>query len=245
MSAAGTGTITGGPAPVDDLLAAKQEFAASMIKEEQDDMDRHGWDVVMAESNWAELPQTDYTRKLGAGRILSGMVIRGRLQATILDTFMELCLQGVCSLSALERPMDWHNWGGASDCHRWINRMIYDFSCIVVDMDLVQAKWGIRWASRWHDYRVHIAWLATMIARSFNSLDSVFNTIERKGMLGPVNAESLKRLEENFPPNPDWKADIGPNSTNGWALRCGYGAFEGLPYAFSKDGNALRCILRY
>lgn len=30
-----------------------------MIKEEQDDMDRHGWDVVMAESNWAELPQTD------------------------------------------------------------------------------------------------------------------------------------------------------------------------------------------
>ena len=35
-------------------------------------------------------------------------------------------------------------------------------------------------------------------------------------MLGPVNAESLKRLEENFPPNSDWKADIGLNSTNGW-----------------------------
>lgn len=129
-------------------LAAKQEFAASMIAEDQADMDRRGWDVIMSEDNWAEFPRTDYTRKLCAGKILSGMVIRGRWQAAVFDTFMELCLHGVCSLRALERPMNWYNRGPGSDCHRWVIRMLYIFSCFHVKMDLVQAKWGISWASR-------------------------------------------------------------------------------------------------
>lgn len=56
----------------------------------------------------------------------------------------------------------------------------------------------------------------TVVARSFTSLDAVFNIARRKGLLGVVNDAALKRLEENFPPNPDWKADIGINSTEGW-----------------------------
>lgn len=197
-------------------LAAKQEFAASMIAEEQADMDRRGWDVIMSEDNWAELPRTDYTRKLRAGKILSGMVIRGRWQAAVFDTFMEPCLQGVCSLRALERPVNWNNRGGASDCHRWVKRMLYVFSCFHVKMDLVQAKWGMQRPSRWHDYDAHFVWLGTMITRSFTSLDAVFNIIRRKGQLGPVNAGYLKELEENYPPDPAWVADINISGTDAW-----------------------------
>lgn len=87
------------------LLKAKQDFAVGMIKDEQDDMDRRGWDVIMSEACFGELPRTDISQYLHTGEILCGMVIRGRLQAAVFGTFMDLCLQGVCSLNALEHPV--------------------------------------------------------------------------------------------------------------------------------------------
>ncbi|KFY11936.1 hypothetical protein V492_04189 [Pseudogymnoascus sp. VKM F-4246] len=216
MSSNGTAGAAGGPPPVGAPLGDKQKYAAAMIKEEQEDMDRHGWDVGMSEDNWADFPRSDYTRRIGAGVILSGMVIRGRLQAAVFDTFMDLCLQGVCSLRALECPVNWNNLGGASDCHRWVGHMLGAFSCFHVNMDVVQAKWGIDWVSSWHDYHVPFVWLRTMITRSFNSLDAVFNTIRRKGLLGRIRSGYLKKLEEEDPPNPAWVADINTNTTGYW-----------------------------
>jgi hypothetical protein len=43
-------------------LKAKQDFAVGMIKDEQDDMDRRGWDVIMSEACFGELPRTDISR---------------------------------------------------------------------------------------------------------------------------------------------------------------------------------------
>jgi hypothetical protein len=195
-------------------LEAKQEFAASMIaKEQKDYRDR---DLIMSEDNWGELPREDFSRKFEAGNILRGMVIRGRMQAAVFDTFMDLCLQGVCSLSSLEHPMDWNYRSSGHDCHRWIVRMLRVFSCFHVDMDLLQEKWGIPWESRWHYYDIPFVWLGTMIARSFNSIDAVFNTIRRKGQLGPVRADDLKTLEEHDPPNPAWQADLNINCPKRW-----------------------------
>ncbi|KFY37708.1 hypothetical protein V494_04642 [Pseudogymnoascus sp. VKM F-4513 (FW-928)] len=216
MSSKGTAGAAGGPPPVGAPLGDKQEYAAAMIKEELEDMDSRGWDVHMAEAGFGELPQTEYTRHKYAGEILAGMVIRGRLQAAVFDTFMELCLQGVCSLSALERPVSWNNRSGGDNPRGWISRMLGVFSCFRVNMEWVQSDWGISRGKKWFDYDAAYLWFETVVARSFTSLDAVFNITRRKGLFGAVNAEALKKLEEKDPPNPAWVADINTNSTNYW-----------------------------
>ncbi|KFY77596.1 hypothetical protein V499_03041 [Pseudogymnoascus sp. VKM F-103] len=204
------------PPPAGASLKAKQDFAVGLIKDEQDDMDRRGWDVIMSEACFGELPRTDISRYLHTGEILCGMVIRGRLQSAVFGTFMDLCLQGVCSLNALEHPVHYNNGNRDSDCHRWIMRMLGVFNCFNADMQLVQGGWYMEVENRWIQYDAHSTWLVTMIERSFTSLDAVFNIIRAKGRLGPVNASRLKELEGKYPPYPTWKADININRTKGW-----------------------------
>ncbi|KFZ22808.1 hypothetical protein V502_02711 [Pseudogymnoascus sp. VKM F-4520 (FW-2644)] len=197
-------------------LEAKQDFAVAMITEEQEDMNRRGWDVGFSEDRFGELPRTDFTRYRYTGKILSGMVIRGRIQAAVFDTFMELCLQGVCSLTALEHPVSWESVPHGDNPSGWISRMLRVFRCYHVDMELVQAEWGMSLRSRWFAYSAPYLWFEIVVVRSFTSLDAVFNIIRRKGHFGLVNADALKRFEENYPPNPAWKADINTNRARGW-----------------------------
>ncbi|KFY21937.1 hypothetical protein V493_06992 [Pseudogymnoascus sp. VKM F-4281 (FW-2241)] len=72
MSFTGIGTPAGGAPPVGASLAAKQEFAASMIAEEQS----FGQSKLFSEGTFGDLPCTDYTRRFAAGDILRGMLIR-------------------------------------------------------------------------------------------------------------------------------------------------------------------------
>lgn len=197
-------------------IEVKEDFAEPMIKEEKEDMDRHGWEVFMSEADFGDLPWTDYTRFRYAGSILSGMVIRGRLQAAVFDTFMELCLQGVCTLSALEHPVSWGRWCDSDSPSGWIRRMLGVFRCYYVNAEIVQAEWGMPNGSHWFDYDAPYLWFETVVARSFTSLDAVFNVIRSTGRFGLVQDADLKKLEENHPPNPAWKADINTNSTTYW-----------------------------
>lgn len=197
-------------------IEAKEDFSEPMIKEEQGDMNRHGWDVFYSEAHFGELARTDYMRFRHVGVILLGMVIRGRLQAAVFDTFMELCLQGVCSLSALEHPVNWGTLSGGDNPRGWIRRMLLVFRCYYVDTHVVQAEWGMPNGCHWFDYDAPYLWFETVVARGFTSLDAVFNIIRSTGRFGLVKDADLKRLEEDHPPNPAWKAGINTNSTTYW-----------------------------
>ncbi|OBT72420.1 hypothetical protein VF21_08230 [Pseudogymnoascus sp. 05NY08] len=201
------------PYPESAALMDKEVFAASMIAEEQDSFGSQA--TRMLEDKFGDLPFTDHTRKIAAGDILRGMLIRGRLQAAVFDIFMQLCLQGVCSLSSLEHPVDWVNWPSGDNCFAWILRMLAVFSCFQTDWHSVQESWGIPPSRRWHDYTVPFIWLGTMIGRSFTSLDVVFDIIRLKGQLGPVNSNSLEKLVANQPRS-DWKPDINLNRPQRW-----------------------------
>jgi len=162
------------------------------------------------------MTRDDFARKYAAGDILRGMLIRGRLQAAAFNVFMQLCLQGVCSLSALEHPVDWNNRAPEGTCLSWIFCMLGVFNCFRVDWRLVQEKWGIRIGRRWVEYGAPMTWLATMIGRSFTSLDAVFDVIRITNQLGPIRADTLNQLAKGLQPDKEWEADINLNRPAKW-----------------------------
>jgi hypothetical protein len=202
------------PFPVAAALMDKEDFAASMIAEEHDSFGSQ--DTEMLEEHFEEMTRNDCARKSAAGDILRGMLIRGRLQAAVFNVFMQLCLQGVCSLSALEHPVDWVYRAPEGTCLSWILRMLWVFDCFRVDWSSVQENWGIRRNRRWFEYGAPINWLATMIGRSFTSLDVVFDIIRTTNQLGSINVDSLKQLAEGFQPDKAWEADINLNRPKEW-----------------------------
>ena len=52
------------------------------------------------------------------------------------------------------------------------------------------------------------SWLATMIGRSFTSLNVVFDIIRATNQFGPINFDYLKQLAGGFQPDNAWEADI-------------------------------------
>lgn len=170
--------------------------------------------MLMSESCFGELPFNAHSRRVTAGHMLRGMLIRGRLQAAAFDVFMQLCLQGVCSLSSLEHPVDWVKTS-KDDCFKWIRRMLYVFGGFRTDWHSMQESWGIPSTCSWHEYNTPLIWLATMIGRSFTSLDVAFDVIRLKDQLGRVNYDALKDLLPNQP-DPDWKSDINLNRPKEW-----------------------------
>ncbi|KFY64807.1 hypothetical protein V496_02998 [Pseudogymnoascus sp. VKM F-4515 (FW-2607)] len=212
MAPTGAGAVVVGRPPPE----AKEDFSEPMIKEEQEDMNRHGWDVSYSEAHFGELPRTDYLRFRHVG----------------------LCLQGVCSLSALEYPMSWDSVSDDDSPCAWLRRMLLVFRCYYVNSEVVQAEWGVPHGSHWFDYNAPYLWFETVVTRSFTSLDAVFNIIRSTGRFGLVKDADLKRLEEDHPPNPAWKADINTNSTTYWG---GSGTFACCqimltPVSPSKEG---------
>ncbi|PSS14791.1 hypothetical protein M430DRAFT_35681 [Amorphotheca resinae ATCC 22711] len=222
------------PYPVAAGLMDKQDFAASMIAEEHNSFGRQH--TEMLEEHFEEITRNDHSRKVAAGDILRGMLIRGRLQAAVFDVFMQLCLQGVCSLSALEHPVDWNYRAPEGTCLSWILRMLYVFGCFRVNWSSVQENWGIRPSRRWVEYDAPILWLGTMIGRSFTSLDVVFDIIRTTNQLGPIHSDSLTQLAEGFQPNEAWKADINLNRPQRW-----YGSGT---FAFWLPENVEACIIQ-
>ncbi|KFY99741.1 hypothetical protein V498_00542 [Pseudogymnoascus sp. VKM F-4517 (FW-2822)] len=193
-------------------LMDKEHLAATMIEQEVASFGSQG--MLMSESCFGELPWNAHARRVAAGHILRGLLIRGRLQAAAFDVFMQLCRQGVCSLSSLEHPVDWvHTSKG--DCFKWIRRMLCVFGGVRSDWHALQRSWGIPSTCRWHDYLTPLIWLATMIGRSFTSLDVVFDIIRLKDQLGRVDSDQLKALLLNQP-DPDWKSDINLNRSKEW-----------------------------
>ena len=200
--------------PADAALMDKEDFAASMIAEEHDSFGSQC--TEMLEEHFEEMTRDDFARKSAAGDILRGMLIRGRLQAAVFNVFMQLCLQGVCSLSALEHPVDWNYRAPEGTCLSWILSMLYVFDCFRVDWTSVQEKWGIRSNRRWVEYEAPMNWLATMIGRTFTSLDVVFDIIRATNQFGPINYDSLNQLAGGFQPDHAWEADINLNRAKEW-----------------------------
>lgn len=198
------------PYPESAALMDKESFAADMIAEEQASFGEQTT-PSMSEDNFADLAREDSSRKTEAGNILRGMLIRGRLQAAVFDIFMQLCLQGVCSLSSLEHPVDWNYIPPNGTCFSWILRMLGVFGYFQVDWDVLQEEWDMPNDTHWADYDIPYLWLGTMIGRTFTSLDVVFDIIRLKDQLGPINEVALEELVEKVQPNSDWKANINLN----------------------------------
>ncbi|KFX91538.1 hypothetical protein V490_05846 [Pseudogymnoascus sp. VKM F-3557] len=206
MSYKGPATSYKGEPLVSAALTAKQDFAMALIEEEVQEFGVPGG--LYSESGWGEIIYRHHSRITHAGDILSGMVIRGRLQSAVFGTFMDLCMNGVCSLDSLEHRIAWSSGTVDSECHQWINRMLHVFSSFSANLGWVQDDWGMGHGTHWFSYSMPFCWLGIMIARSFTSLDAVFNTIRRGGRLGPASRLALIDLEERYPPNPAWVADI-------------------------------------
>ncbi|KFY90212.1 hypothetical protein V500_05238 [Pseudogymnoascus sp. VKM F-4518 (FW-2643)] len=202
------------PYPESAALMDKKSFAADMIAEEQNSFGDQN--TSMSEDNFADLAREEDSRKSEAGNILRGMLIRGRLQAAVFDIFMQLCLQGVCSLSSLEHPVNWNYIPPIGSCFSWILRMLGVFRAFQVDWNVVQEEWDIPYDARWNDYDVPFLWLGTMIGRTFTSLDVVFDIIRLKDQLGPIDEDALQELVDNAQPGPDWRADINLNRPKAW-----------------------------
>ncbi|KAL2068958.1 hypothetical protein VTL71DRAFT_15296 [Oculimacula yallundae] len=186
------------------------DSAAAYIKEEHERFIAEATDTILTENNFEELTRSDYTRRLCAGDILTGMLIRGRHQAAVFSVFMQLCKQGVCSLEALKYPIAWNKRGLPGTCFSYIYCRLGQF-CAFPDWDATQEQWGIKETHRWHDYQAPTHWLAVMIGRTFTSLDEVFSIIRASQGLGPVKERYLENPISVSRPDQTWKGDINLN----------------------------------
>lgn len=195
------------PFPVAAALMDKQDFAANMIAVE---FEIFKDTEAMSEDGFGTLLATDWNRQRAAGTILRGMLVRGRLQAAVLDVFMQLCLQGVCSLGALEYPVDYGYMPPKGTCRSWIRSMLYMFEGMPDNRgwESIQREWGINQHETWFDYDAPHIWLGTMIGRSFTNLRKVFDVIRTTEQLGPLPKDLYEKHLANMPADPTWKADI-------------------------------------
>lgn len=203
------------PYPPAAAVMDKVDFAAGMIAEEFASFGNRS--TSMDEDGFGDIVRSDYTRKLCVAEILCGMLIRGRLQAAAFNVFMQLCLQGVCSLSSLEHPVEWVRVvPQAGSCQEWILSMLHLFHGFRAEWGSLQEGWNIERTSRWHDYAEHSIWLSTMIGRSFTSLSCVFDVICATEQLGPINVQATKKFYEECQPRSEWTANINTNRPQKW-----------------------------
>ncbi|KAH7336585.1 hypothetical protein BKA65DRAFT_506762 [Rhexocercosporidium sp. MPI-PUGE-AT-0058] len=202
------------PYPVSAAMMEKTDFAVKLIADEHESFGDQS--TSQDEDNFEAVTRNDKSRRLAAGHILKGMLIRGRLQAAVFEAFMLLCLHGACSLEALEHPVSWHFMPDEGTCLDWIFKMLGIFEAMKYDWMSLQQSWGIPDDLQWNDYLVPLQWLATMIARSFTSLTVVFDILDTMQQLGPVDTEQLSLMIEKHQPKPEWKADMDTNRGEKW-----------------------------
>ncbi|KAL2067798.1 hypothetical protein VTL71DRAFT_15894 [Oculimacula yallundae] len=112
--------------------------------------------AIQREGNFLEMTKTDENRRRAVESILRGMFIRGRYQAAAFNTIINMLL-----------VFDGATEGATAFWHE------------------LQSDWDIIPPHQWRAYTAPLIWLATMIARSFTSLQDVVKTIDRLDILGP------------------------------------------------------------
>ncbi|KAG4431658.1 hypothetical protein IFR05_012861 [Cadophora sp. M221] len=144
------------PVPEPATLMEKQIIAAAYIEKEHQSFCAEDTDIDLNEGNFEQLTRSEDIRRICAADILKRILIRGRYQAAVFNVFMQLCAQGVCSLHALEQPVDWNNRDGPGTCFSWIYRMLGLFRGYQLDWGAVQEEWGINQSRRWYEYAAPI-----------------------------------------------------------------------------------------
>ncbi|KAL2070383.1 hypothetical protein VTL71DRAFT_13409 [Oculimacula yallundae] len=197
--------------PILDFVTTKEKEDVA-VQYIADEFEAFGdQEAIMDESNFVEITSSDYIRRKAAPSILRGLLIRGRLQAAVFDIFLQLCLAGVCSLDALQHPVNWNETAKKGSSISWIKQMLGCFAGARQFWPKVQQDWGIKFFLSWHEYNTPLHWLATMIARSFTSLSDVYNIIGRTQQLGPVDSTHAEIMARTLQPNVNWVADINVN----------------------------------
>jgi hypothetical protein len=95
-------------------LIDETSFAMSMIAEEH--ASSGSQNTEMLEEQFEGWTRDDFREKSVVGDILRGMLIRGRLQAAVFNVFIRFCLEGVCTLSALQHPVHRNSRGQPGTC---------------------------------------------------------------------------------------------------------------------------------
>lgn len=186
----------------------KATFAQSFIIEEHEAFGNQA--VSEDEGEFENATRDHLSRIRNSSYILRGMFVRGRLQAAVFRTFIELCRQGACSLRSLKHAIDW-DWvsGIAPGTSVWkIAFMLQEVTLVKNDLLLENSP------INWQQYNVPRYWLAVMIARSFTNLESVFQIIQNTKQLGSVNMDAVMEL---IGKHQDACSDVNLNRSGSWS----------------------------
>lgn len=152
-----------------------------------------------------------------AGDILRGMFLRGWIQAGVFDAYMQLCLQGVCSLDSLATGVRWSSRPEHGTYQSCIFRTLTCFSCLKSEFISKHLLYvGMQEWARWFDYSAPLWWLSTMIGRSCIDGQEVFCVLRTIEQLGLTDDAFLnERMQEYAQHHEEWKSDSNLNQSNG------------------------------
>lgn len=191
---------TSGPAPMTPPTQG-QSFALQVIRAESEAFGMNNTPQYI-EVNFAQYAMFSAERFLPD--ILRGLVWRGRWQSNVFQLFMILVLHGHCSLSALEKPID---YSSMTETTMWMHNALMSFSALndlyktgseVVHLDEREVQW--------HEFRYPIVWLETMIVRSAVNISNTFDCIAVTNLLGPIDKShfvKVPKLDRKWTPLPD------------------------------------------
>ncbi|KAL2068530.1 hypothetical protein VTL71DRAFT_14867 [Oculimacula yallundae] len=189
------------PEPTGEELEEKSIFASRLLAEEDKLFDF--WSGIEAESGFASCTFSPQLRMKAASKVLKGMLMRERFQAAAFHIYLKLCRRGICSLRALEAPVNWSSTKSQGTCLNWIFGILERFDELKRKDFLNQDSWGIQYG--WIHYDIPIYWLAIMIGRTFTSLDAVVKAIRVTGQFGTLDDETLAHWSKMRPDS--WAAD--------------------------------------
>lgn len=176
-------------------------FAIEVIQAE---IDAFGIDNTppYSEGNFAQTAMFNSDRH--CADILRGLLWRSRQQSQIFQLFMQLCDDGLCSVAALEKPIDYYR---SSEVTRWMCVGLLSFSAVksllergseVVIFDCP----GIGW----NEFEFPLVWLSVVLVRSAVSIHNTLDAIETSGLLGQMEKSPFVNSAEpglTWAPIPD------------------------------------------
>jgi hypothetical protein len=194
-------------------------FALDMIEDEHTAFGAQATDIT--EGNFECFTRTRAESKIHVADILKGMLIRGRLQMSCLETFLHLCHSGKCSLKALELPIEYFELPIPGTADYWVMRALSCFMDLQTDWQDIQNSWSIKETARWVDYDAPLIWLITVITRSSTDLYGTLDHIRIIGALGTLNTEAYSAIpsyEIPWKPNPKYRIATEPSASGTFAF---------------------------
>ncbi|KAL8899341.1 MAG: hypothetical protein Q9207_006253 [Kuettlingeria erythrocarpa] len=172
--------------------------------------------------------------------MLRGLMWRGRHQSNVFQCFMQLCLQGVCHLSALSKPVNYSlSTPTVSDWIKWA------LSCwpLFDELEKTGREVGAiqnRYVD-WQTFRAPFVWLGVMIARSAANLSDTFDIIVASNFFGTLDLDRMAELGD-YPKA--WEPDPNDSVAEGQIVAPYFGLM--LPDSVDMDDpeNSFKGIQR-